>query len=113
MIEFKHPGLADELAAAPELLRQELYDFEAWSRENSIRPPCVTCIRREPDANATVGGVKTSLHLQGRAFDLRTIHYDVASLRLVNAYWQSRKRPGLEVITALHGNGPHVHVGLK
>lgn len=113
MIQFKRPEIELQFSAMPVTLREELEDFEFWSREKGIKPPLVTCILRTEEENADARGVKTSLHLKGRAFDLRTIHYDLHTLDMVIAYWESRRRPGLEVITKRHGNGPHIHVGLR
>jgi hypothetical protein len=113
VIQFKQPELELQFAALPVRLREELEDFEFWSREKGIKAPLVTCILRDEAANVNAGGVKTSLHLKGRAFDLRTIHYDLKSLALVISYWESRRNAQLEVITKKHGNGPHIHVGLR
>jgi len=113
VIGFKHEGLKDELLLLPVELLAEVHAFEDWSREQSIKPPFVTCILRSLSENAMAGGVATSLHLRGRAIDFRVIHYDLSSLKLVNAYWLKRKRPGLEVVVKRHGTGPHIHVGLK
>ncbi len=120
MILCKSPELKAEYESKvlhPEL-EAILTGLAAFCEHESIPPAILTCLGRNDASNANVGGVANSLHMDRpvRAFDLRTQHWRVSEVVRVVAYFQ-RFYDGLpkryEFIHVPHGNGPHIHFGLR
>lgn len=114
MIKFAEPKLEREFRQLPEALRLVVRELDELCSENKWPAVTVTCVLRDPDKNAAVGGVERSLHLDGRAVDLRSREYNEKQLGSIDAWLRSRcPRKTYEVITKPHGTGPHIHLGLK
>lgn len=104
-------------ANAPPQLVSLLEQFIVFSREQALPDPLVTGFDREP-AFYVQNGLKVpsfSWHLVRCAIDLRTHHYTDPQLKLVETWFQQKCRPthDWEVITELHGTGPHIHIGYR
>jgi hypothetical protein len=116
VITCKSKRIEDEIDILPAPLRDLLEDFGHWSSANRLPVPVVTCIQRTAKENRDIYGYdRDSLHLAGRAFDLRTRHYTKAQLDDVIRFFETKckDRAIWELVTRLHGTGPHIHVGLR
>jgi hypothetical protein len=120
-VKFAYPELEEQLTRVPQALRAVLEDFESWSKQRGMPEPFITCIFRTPSQNKAAGGVAHSLHLIGRAVDLRNVgpsekepHYS-AEERMACEAWLRRRCPkwAYELVLASHGTGPHWHLGFK
>ena len=116
MVTCKSQRIEEELDILPAALRDLLEDFGHWSAANRLPVPVVTCIVRTPKENRDIYGYdRDSLHLAGRALDLRTRHYTKQQLDDAIRYFETKckDRKVWELVTKLHGSGPHIHVGLR
>ena len=116
MITCKTPRVEEELDLLPAELRALLDDFGHWSMSNRLPMTVVTCIKRTPKENRDIYGYdRDSLHLDARALDLRTRQYTKTQLDDVIRFFETkcRDRKIWELVTRLHGTGPHIHVGLR
>lgn len=105
--EFRHP----------ELIVPEAARFLDLVRDIYGQPLLVTSDARTPEENAAASGSSpNSLHLQGRAFDLRMPETREELWKLVEAVHFARQRPGFQLAVELElVHGPtdhHVHVGV-
>ena len=103
--EFKHPELVDEEAA---------YFLDAVRAEYGASLVLTSDARTVAENASIPGHSTTSLHLQGRAFDLRWTFTKESLDRLVNAIY--RVRDDMDVATEIElVRGPtdqHVHIGV-
>src|SRR6267378_3965264 len=101
--EFKHPELvANEAAVWLDDIR-EYADF----------PFVLTSDARTPEENAAASGSSpTSLHLQGRAFDLRYPATDEQAWKLVDAVMLVSGARAVELELVHSAIDKHVHVAL-
>lgn len=117
---YAYPELEDQFEKLPEALRVVLEEFAKWSESRGFPAPLVTCIVRTPSQNKAAGGAPNSLHLEGRAVDLRNTgsakepHY-TAEQRMACEAWLKRRCPKwvFELVLTSHGTGPHWHIGLR
>lgn len=58
-----------------------LWDYLNSLRENLGQAICINSAFRTPEINKQVGGAKRSLHMQGRAADIRTSPHYMPQLR--------------------------------
>ena len=87
--EFRHP----------ELVEAEAAHFLDAMRETYGAPLVLTSDARTPEENAAArGSSPTSLHLQGRAFDLQWIPDPEALWRLVDAVYLVAGGPGPQAL---------------
>lgn len=103
LTEFSHPTLVDNAAATWLDDIRELCGF----------PLTITSDARTHEENAAASGSSpTSLHLQGRAFDLRYPATAEQVWKLVDAvYLASGERP-VELELVHSANDKHVHIAL-
>lgn len=116
MISCVSERVEAELDDLPPELRQLADDFGHWSAANRLPVPVVTCITRTKKENHDIYGYdRDSLHLDPRAMDWRTRHYTKHQLDAVIHYFETKckDRRIWELVTKLHGTGPHIHVGLR
>lgn len=103
--EFKHP----------ELMESTFCYFLDAVRTRYGAPLVITSDGRTPEENAVASGSSpTSLHLLGRAVDLRWMDDAVARWGFVNAVFDTAKSVGASIELELV-NGPadrHMHVGV-
>jgi hypothetical protein len=101
--EFRHPELVDDAAAV----------FLDDVRDLYGGPLIVTSDARTPEENtAAPGHSPTSLHLVGRAFDLRWLADPEALWRFVDAVYVTAGERSVE-LELVHGpRDQHLHVGL-
>lgn len=102
---------------APAQLVELLRQFIQFSEEQDLPPPLVTGFDRDPKFYEQ-NGLKVpafSWHLVGCALDLRSIHYTEPQLKLVESWLTQHCTPShdWELITKLHGTGPHIHVAYR
>ena len=101
--EFRHPDLVDDAAAV------WLDDI----RQTYGAPLELTSDARTLQENAaTPGSSPTSLHLIGRAFDLRWIADPVAFWRFVDAVFLTSGARPVELIFPYSVANRHIHLGL-
>lgn len=106
--EFRHPELVDNQAAV----------FLSDLRGAFGRQLIITSDARTPVENAHAGGSSTSLHLLGRAFDLRWPGNEEDAHRFLDAYYLARgwKAPdtvrSTELELVFSTTDRHIHVGL-
>lgn len=118
-IEFKFEALRVQFTDS---LHPKLKDFvrqyDAIAELLGVSPTVVTCISRNVEENAKVGGVPTSLHIKKmgeryvRAVDLRNTHYSELERRTLAGVLHvlALKNDDLDVMTVEHGTGPHFHL---
>lgn len=120
MIACATARIEDEIDLLP-LQMMELIDaFGHWSGGQKLPVPVITCIKRTPEENfAIYKANRPSLHIEFEnhvnAVDLRTRHYNAVQLDDVIAWFKKTCADATkwELITKLHGTGPHLHVGLR
>lgn len=101
--EFKHPELVDNVAAV------WLDDI----REYADFPLVLTSDARTPEENAAASGSSpTSLHLVGRAFDLRYPGTPELVWRLVEAIFVVSGHRTVELEAVNSARDKHIHLGL-
>lgn len=113
---FRAPHLRQELDRAHPEIIMLAQDFGLWSAAEGLPAPVVTCIERDPEQNAKVGGVPNSAHLARpcRAIDFRNIHYLPADLAKVETWLYARcPRPMWGRVFKSHGTGPHLHLEIR
>lgn len=94
--------------------REAILELDAWSQREKLPEPVVVCIHRTEAENAAIGGSPRSWHLLSCAADLRTHHYSAPELAAVEAWVRARCFGSQwEVITQLHGTGPHIHLAYR
>ena len=100
--EFRHP----------ELVEAEAAHFLDAVRETYGAPLVLTSDARTPEENAAArGSSPTSLHLQGRAFDLQWIPDPEALWRLVDAVYLVAGRNPIELELVNSVTDKHIHLG--
>lgn len=114
MIKYVSTKLESEFKQLPEALRLVVRELSEFLNENKWGDVTITCVMRDPDKNAAVGGVSNSLHLDGRAVDIRSRDFNEKQLGSITSWLRARcPRKAYEVITMPHGTGPHIHLGLR
>jgi hypothetical protein len=123
-MNFKQPWLKAELARAHPDCREVAARFEAWSAETGLPEPCITAISRRPDFYALnkLPANENSWHLVDCAVDFRISQYTYEQLATA-IRWFERELLGKkdtrtggrlwEVVSKLHGTGPHIHIGRR
>lgn len=112
-IQFKTERCELEWQEVPSELQAAIAWFDNVAEALGAPPTVVTCVGRTVRENDAAGGVKTSLHLTKRAVDVRNTHYDPAIRNALALVANLLKAKGFEVVTKVHGTGPHFHFGLK
>ncbi len=94
--------------------RQVVLELDDFCRAEGLPEVTVTCVNRDAAANAKVGGVARSLHLDACACDIRSTSYSPDEyLKLVH-FVLRRCPPGeWEVLWQPHGSGPHLHLARR
>lgn len=114
MILFKHPSLQkvfqEELHPRTRDLMEQL---AAWSAQHSLPAPVVTCIVRDPNDPLEKG--RFGWHQAKTAVDLRCYHYSTEQAEKVVRWLESSCQPRKEweLITKVHGTGPHYHIAYR
>lgn len=112
-IQFKTERCELEWQEVPSELQAAIAWFDGVAEALGAPPTIVTCVGRTVRENDAAGGVKTSLHLMKRAVDVRNNHYDPAVCDVLARTASLLKHKGFEVVTKVHGTGPHFHFGLR
>lgn len=90
--------------------------FLTWldaAREHAGVPFVITSDWRSPEANADAGGWERSLHLRGRAVDLRWPASRVAGFKMLcGIMLAARLAPAPLQVELETGAQPHLHLGL-
>lgn len=103
LTEFRHPELLDNAAATWLDDIRELCGF----------PLIITSDARTPEENAAASGSSpTSLHLTGRAFDLRYPKTAEEVWRLVDAVYLASGERAVELELVHSSQDKHVHIAL-
>lgn len=100
--EWKHPELVD-------------FDFAKWLdvvRLYCRVPLTLTSDGRTAAENAAAGGSPTSLHLLGRAVDIRWDFSNEQLFKILDAVCDAGQGRGVELEVVPAGAQRHVHVGL-
>lgn len=114
MINFKHEKDKDHFLYCSPKLIEVMYEMYHFFEDNG-HPFTVTSFIRTPEENAAVGA-KSSTHIQGRAFDIRTrdlpqaflvdcVTYFNHKFANVAAWSKSRGKPTLCIL-----KNDHIHV---
>lgn len=113
------PGLKDKLGFQHPDIIALVADFDrqhdVWREEDAtFPPPFVTCLDRDSESNAKVGGKGTSWHLWRCAVDFRNKHYTPKQTAKCVDWLKARcEHPLWEVVVTVHGTGPHFHIGRR
>ncbi len=121
MIEFANSRIEDEWDTLHPKLQQLLEDFGHWSASQGLITPVVTCLLRTKQENRKIYGKdRFSWHLLQKdgtihAADIRTKHYTKEqSDKVIGWFLKScMDTDTWELITKVHGTGPHIHVGVR
>lgn len=96
------------------MTRGVVLELDTWSQRAKIPEPYVVDVTRSPAENAAAGGSATSWHLLACAVDLRVTHYSEPEHAAVVAWLVGRCFGSTwELITKVHGTGPHVHLAYR
>jgi hypothetical protein len=112
-IRFKTAGLDKQLLRSHPALQSALLLFEDYGRANHLPDPIVTDVMDAPESDRNHA---TTWHRPTKmcAVDIRTAHYSRGELAAVEAWFKARfDRPLWELITTLHGTGPHIHLARR
>jgi len=113
-MQFKHPHLANEYEKLLHPRTRELLNaLTKWSAEQGLPAPLATCIVRNP--NDPLEGGKFGWHQAKTAVDLRCSHYSSDQQKAVVQWLEQMCQPRKEweLITKVHGTGPHYHVAYR
>jgi hypothetical protein len=116
MTRFTDMRFLGQYTRTPLALRKAVGDFSTWIDSKKWPEVTLTCVWRDPAENAKDNGVPNSLHMEtpSRAVDIRSRDYTSEQMTEINAWLASRcPHDKFEVITAPHGTGPHIHIGLR
>lgn len=107
-LAFQHPDLIN-------LLMQLDNAHVGWREIDPTFPALIiTCLDRDQDGNALVGGKDKSWHLFRCATDLRSKHYTPQQAARVMDWIKAHcEQPLWETVLVPHGTGPHFHVARR
>jgi hypothetical protein len=120
MVTFKDAVIEERWDTLHSRLKQDVEDFGHWSAANRLPLCVVTCVYRTREENKAIYGYdRNTLHLLEdgvcNAVDVRIRQYSRPQLDDVIRWWELRckDRSVYELLTHLHGTGPHVHAGVR
>lgn len=91
------------------------YEFAKWLdvvRLYARVPFTLTSDARTADENTAAGGAPTSLHLLGRAVDIRWDFTEQQLFKILDAVCDAGQGRGVELEVVPAGTQKHVHIGL-
>jgi hypothetical protein len=118
-VNFEPTSLADRLAFQHPDLVHVLMELDIqhrrWRDADPTFPPLtITCLDRDKDQNAGVGGKGKSWHLFMCAADIRSRHYTaLQAARVMDWLKEKCPQPMWELVLIPHGTGPHFHIATR